>query len=351
MNPATVVTCSSSKDSTCSKNACVPATGKCAMNPQPDGLACSDLNTCTPPDVCKAGVCKSGGSACQCQKNSDCALFEDGISCNGTLYCDSDVHQCLVNPATVKTCPSPTPSPTPVPVCGDQKCTPGENLVNCGKDCPAAACGNLVCEPAENPKNCPLDCGGSCGDGKCTWGEGANCPFDCGNACGNGVCQKGENPDNCPTDCKWKACGNGQCEGGENPQLCPEDCSKPCGNGICEKGEDYKACPADCGYCGDGVCSILQANGMAMENDKTCPKDCAFSKLTAAPSCGNTFCDLGENAGTCPADCTKPSCGDGACSTQESASSCPKDGAKPGATATCARDLKEGCSMTAASCA
>ncbi len=110
VNPATVVQCSSSKDSTCSKNVCTPKTGKCAMSPQPDGLSCNDLNKCTAPDVCKSGVCSSGKNVCQCQKDADCAKLEDGISCNGTLYCDLDVNQCLINPATVKTCPSPTPT-------------------------------------------------------------------------------------------------------------------------------------------------------------------------------------------------------------------------------------------------
>ncbi|MBI2446025.1 class III signal peptide-containing protein [Candidatus Micrarchaeota archaeon] len=242
--------------------------------------------------------------------------------------------------------PQPTLKPTPVPVCGDKKCTPGENLVNCAKDCPAAACGNLVCEPAENPKNCPLDCGGSCGDGKCTWGEGANCPFDCGNACGNAVCEPGENPDNCATDCKWKACGNGKCEGGENPQICPEDCGTPCGNGICEKGESYTTCAADCGYCGDGTCSVKQANNQNLENAQSCPKDCAFSKMTAAPSCGNKICQRGETAANCPADCAKPTCGNGQCSTQESASGCPADCANTCGDGQCdVHDLNEGCAL------
>jgi hypothetical protein len=40
-----------------------------------------------------------------------------------------------------------------------------------------------------------------------------------------------------------------------------------CGNTICEVGEDARSCSQDCGMCGDGFCS-------AKEDSGTCSKDC-----------------------------------------------------------------------------
>ena len=43
-------------------------------------------------------------AACECVKNADCAKFEDGDLCNGTLYCNKANGKCELNPATVVTC-------------------------------------------------------------------------------------------------------------------------------------------------------------------------------------------------------------------------------------------------------
>ncbi|HVJ89717.1 MAG TPA: hypothetical protein VM580_07915, partial [Labilithrix sp.] len=90
-----------------------------------------------------------------------------------------------------------------------------------------------------------------CGDGKCTGGEDASsCPADCtSNPCGNGVCDAGESFGTCSEDCAPpNPCGNGVCDAGESFGTCPEDCAppNPCGNGVCDAGESSQSCPQDC---------------------------------------------------------------------------------------------------------
>jgi hypothetical protein len=57
VNAATVVTCDVAKDTPCEAAACDPATGKCALKPRNEGLACSDGQKCTVGEVCTKGQC------------------------------------------------------------------------------------------------------------------------------------------------------------------------------------------------------------------------------------------------------------------------------------------------------
>ena len=72
----------------CQASACNPATGDCVTTAAADGTVCDDGNACTAGDKCASGKCVSGQNLCQCQVDADCAPFEDGDKCNGTLYCD-----------------------------------------------------------------------------------------------------------------------------------------------------------------------------------------------------------------------------------------------------------------------
>lgn len=88
LDPATVITCPVTSDTTCSKNTCQPSSGKCEMEAvndgdtcqtgqcvasatcqsgqcvvmnKPDGTECDDGKSCSVDDTCQSGICESGG--------------------------------------------------------------------------------------------------------------------------------------------------------------------------------------------------------------------------------------------------------------------------------------------------
>jgi len=102
-NPATEISCYSVDDNACRKNTCNPITGKCEMKELNEGNTCYDSKCFT--GICTKGECPIGwNNKCQCRENKDCEKYEDGNSCNGTLYCDKVENKCVVNPATIVDC-------------------------------------------------------------------------------------------------------------------------------------------------------------------------------------------------------------------------------------------------------
>ena len=106
VDPLTVVVCDATQDGQCEKTVCTPETGACQAQAVDNGIWCDDGNGCTVGDTCQAGLCTSGASVCECLANEDCADFEDGDLCNGTLLCDLEAypHSCKVDPNTVVLC-------------------------------------------------------------------------------------------------------------------------------------------------------------------------------------------------------------------------------------------------------
>ncbi len=91
-NPASVVQCPPSA-LPCQQVSCVtqsqtdgPPIAACVAGAVAEGTPCDDGNACTGADACKAGACQGGANACQCLSDADCAAFEDGDPCNGTLF-------------------------------------------------------------------------------------------------------------------------------------------------------------------------------------------------------------------------------------------------------------------------
>lgn len=67
-----------------------------------------------------------------------------------------------------------------------------------------------------------------------------------------------------------------------------------CGNSICENGENATSCPGDCSsgpVCGNSICE-------QGETATSCPSDCS-----SGPVCGDFYCDPPETSSTCPTDC------------------------------------------------
>jgi cysteine-rich repeat protein len=243
----------------------------------PEGIACSEIDTCPP-----------------------------GQSCDVDRVCRR--------------------IPVAEPRCGDEVQDPGEACddgnTSDGDDCSAdcsqrRACGDGVQDPGE-----------ACDDGNTS--DGDDCSADCSRrrTCGNGEREPGEacddgntaDGDGCSAACLPEECGNEAvdpgteeaCDTGGNSVSCDEDCTLPaCGDGLfnpealtagpagdeaeaCDTGDNSAMCDADCTLpaCGDGLFNP--------------------EALTAGPE-GNQaeLCDTAGNSAACDEDCTLPRCGDG----------------------------------------
>ena len=109
----------------------------------------------------------------------------------------------------------------------------------------------------------------------------------------NGLCD-GVCPDTCTLN-EDPDCGcqdNNFCCGINCTNSNDNNCASSCGNGFCESGEDCVNCSVDCGLCadpcGDGICNE------DCSECSLCPQDCF---------CGDNHCGCGEDASTCPTDC------------------------------------------------
>ena len=168
IDPASVVTCLAVKLS-CQKNACVPATGKCAPQPVADGVACDDGAPCTAGDLCSKGQCKPGKSLCECKTNADCAGKGGGNLCLGKWSCVAN--SCKLDAGTAV-------------VCGKDKDT------GCLKNACVPATGGCQLSPLPNGALCmavgPCAGQGKCSSGSCVAADGKAC--DDGNACTKDTC-------------------------------------------------------------------------------------------------------------------------------------------------------------------
>ncbi len=224
VNPATLKTCPTVNDTECTKNQCQPESGACLMTELPIGSPCDDGNHCTKPDLCDAGACE-GPDTCQCQKDADCAAFEDGDLCNGTLYCDKANGECIVNPATVKTCSAVNDT-----LCLYNECQPSTGI------CAMTPVPDWVinCEdghPCTGPDYCVA---GSCFPGG--FEQNAQCHCD-----QNDDCDPYESPNKC--------FGTWYCDMGGLPWTCKHDETSP------PNCDDNNECTFDVCQPEDGSCT------------------------------------------------------------------------------------------------
>lgn len=240
------IDCSSSADE-CNVGACDPVTGQCAPVPSNEGMSCDDGDACTTMTACVAGACVNGSNTCECQRDADCAMFEDGNTCNGVLVCNAS-NQCVVDPSTIITCDTSTNTACMenlcVPAtgecvmqpanigsgCDDQNiCTTNETCDASGDCVGVAVTDGTACELDQDrctPDTCqaglceatssPLDCSGldgACSVGVCddTSGACVSAPVSDGTACDDGdACTEGD------------ACDSGTCLPGTT-NVCGED--------------------------------------------------------------------------------------------------------------------------------
>ena len=249
VDPATVVTCDTSRDTTCMGTVCVPELGACVSRPRNEGQLCNDDDACTSATFCTAeGTCV-GEDLCQCRRERDCLAVEDGDLCNGTLFCDlSQIpYLCRVRTGTIVQCP---PSLNP---CQRNRCRPET--------------GNCLPEPLSDDTPCDdrnkCSENDSCQAGECVGGRAKDC--DDREPCTNDGCDTLTG--NClhtfntgPCDAYWACslgdmCEAGSCRRGETIDCddgdpCTEDsCTEPTG---CSSVFSLELCPPSPDVVGPG---------------------------------------------------------------------------------------------------
>ncbi len=300
-NPATAVVCPVAADGPCAHSVCQPQTGACALMPTNEGLACeADGSVCTSVDVCKDGVCTQAPSGCPCDQDGDCAAFEDGNPCTGSLYCDAASGACLVNPATVVGCAADTD----LADCVEPRCDPADGICKptsrdegsgCDVDdfvCTADACAAGTCLAGANACLC--------------WEDAACAPFEDGDACnGSLYCDKAAEP----KVCKINPASFINCPG--DPAGCQVASCKP------EDGSCVVAAAADGGSCDDAdACTIGEtcAGGVCLGGAATvCDDDNPCTDDACVPASGCTTTDNDESCDDEDACSMADSCSDGVC--------------------------------------
>ena len=280
---ASAVHCDPSKATQCATFGCQPASGECAAVARPDGTVCSDGNNCTVGDVCKAGACVAGkDSQCQCQSTADCAGWEDGDLCNGTLYCSHGMfpYSCLVAPGSAVSCAATQQA------CQANVCDP--------------ATGKCGLAPVDDYTPCDDGDVGTASDvclaGACTGTNTALCleHADCAKYEDGDFCNGALYCDKVHKACKVNPASVVHCPGADDTACLANVCQAKTGECLLVPVHEGKPC--DDGdsctlgdFCQSGLCAH-SANACACSK----PADCA--KFDDGDLCNGTwYCDLGTN--------------------------------------------------------
>lgn len=260
-------------------------------------------------------------------------------------------------------------------LCGNLKCDPGEDSLNCPMDCgnSTTGCGDGICdEETENPMTCKLDCGSParCEEPDCdrvcgVWDESypelaEQCRLQCQTGDAAGACQ------NALQDCKGggNICMDNDRDGyvsgpdciigapldcdDNDPQIYPQASEKCDGrdNNCDQRVDENNVCggPVTCpdgrkdlnGFSGDGceyICPIWPTSPESCNNyDDNCDGLVDENNVCGGGSGGCTshsqcpptqpYCHF--STGVC-ASTPINDCGDGICATGESSENCPID--------------------------
>ncbi len=283
------------------------AGGTCGRRPLDDGTPCDDQNACTQGDACLNGECSPGTTnVCDCAANQDCAAFEDGDLCNGTLVCDLEhfPYKCVVDPGTVVTCDASANTFCLENLCdpqtGECAMTPVHEDETCEDDSvctKVSTCQGGECAPFEV---IPCNDDNPCTDDSCDPVLGCifspnDDPCDDGNACTEGdQCSNGQCVSGSPV-----TCDNGQfCDGTEacDPEVgcvsgVPPDCDddNPCTQDSCDPGQNgcvhVQLETAKEGPMGSPTCSDADDNDCDTLTDADDP-ECHFGLVTVEPAQG-----------------------------------------------------------------
>jgi hypothetical protein len=318
--PAQVVTCDSSGDTPCQKNACNPASGKCEQVTKADGILCGEGGLCSGVLLCDGGACTAGPPV-NCSDADPCTLDQ----CDPKLGC---VYSAL------------TSTEGNLAVCDDGSvCTSADacvagNCVGTSTDCSdGSPCTNDACDPKAGCVYLPstatvCDDGNSCtsGDfcasGACKSGSAA-LPCDDGLPCTADSCDPvqgcvfvGISDKACDdgTACtKNDKCVQGQCLGADiecdDDEVCTKDsCDEVTGcQNVAQAGavcSDNNACTGNDACTKQGLCKagpVLVCNdGNPCTADECDPlQGCVHPALTGGVACNDgDACTNQDKCGT-----------------------------------------------------
>ena len=292
---------------------------------------CDDGDPCTVNDQCSNGECNGFAVDCECQDDTNCAGLEDGDLCNGTLVCQQDKlpYQCVVDPATVVTCPAPE---GPDGVCVQASCDGATGECALVPDHQGFAC--------DDADSCTV--GDSCVEGECLGGVPVVC--DDSNVCTDDDCDV---ESGCTYLPNAEACDDGNdctsgdyCGGGECLHEGLLDCDDldPCTNDSCEPlggclhihnsapCDDLDLC-TDGDMCVQGDCQgqillVCDDNNLCTDDSCDPKKGCQFIPNDAKCDDSN-LCTLNDS-------CVEGSCvGSGGLDCDDD-NPCTNDGCEPG---------------------
>ena len=299
----------------CTTDGCDPAIG-CTYAAIVSNQPCNDGDSCIADTACDGqGNCAGGKNVCGCKSIKDCAVFDDGDSCNGTLYCNNNlpVPVCQVLPNSVVLCDAAGDTACAKQVCNSQSGQCAAVFAPTGSACAddnpctqSESCVSGACVAAVNVCQCQIsaDCL-TAEDGNVCNGtlycDVSAAPFTCKvNPASLVSCPK-------PTDsCKVAAClpGTGSCKlaNAANGTPCDDGNAKTvgdaCEGGQCQAGTNLGQCKGDtdCAkfedgdYC-NGVLFCNKALSLCQLNPATkvsCPSvnDTACQKNQCEPTSG-----------------------------------------------------------------
>ena len=240
----------------CTDDLCDPETGTCLF--EANAALCDDGDSCTAGDHCVEGAC-AGDPICLCGQTEDCAQYEDGDQCNGTLFCDLEIapHACKVVPESVIVCDT----------AGDSACVQTTCVPATGECLPGPAPDGTFCE---DDNSCTVNdhcVGGAClsGPSVCQCEDDADCAAsEDGDLC-NGVltCDLLTYPHTC------KVAPGSQV-------LCDPSGDTSCAKAVCvaETGLCVPQSMADGTFCEDGnPCTVSDQcqDGSCVSGGSVCP--------------------------------------------------------------------------------
>ena len=301
----------------CTDDFCEPADG---CYSQFNNAPCDDGNDCTTGDQCSQGECTPGELTCDCAFDSDCAVYEDGDQCNGSLHCHEGL--CVVDAATVVECAE-----------AEAECL----VTACQPDTGECAEGPVEDgEPCDDGLECTVD--DQCVDGGCV-GELLAC--DDGNPCTDDLCDAEAGCVNEPAD---NDCDDGNactspdycldgvcvgdtldCEDGNpctaNSCLPASGCQSEVLEGPCDDGDECTTNDTCVGAVCSGEPQVCEDDGNFCTND-LCDPDvgCVFdpndlpcddgNPCTTGDTCANGECLPGDTLFECNDndECTTDSC-------------------------------------------